>query len=67
MEQGAKRTQLQVMSQKAQFFEPVVDVLKKDSIVKRQPGKSSPKASRRAEHRQDLPVSRHQSSGLLQA
>lgn len=38
--------QLQVMSQKAQFFEAVVDVLKKDygvSIVKKRPGKSSRK------------------------
>lgn len=36
--------QLQVMSQKAQFFEAVVDVLKNDygvSIVKKRPGKSS--------------------------
>ena len=39
--------QLQVMSQKAQFFEAVVDVLKNDygvSIVKKRPGKSSRKA-----------------------
>ncbi len=39
--------QLQVMSQKAQFFESVVDVLEKDygvSIVKKRPGKSSRKA-----------------------
>ena len=38
--------QLQFMSQKAQFFEAVVDVLKKDygvSIVKKRPGKSSRK------------------------
>ena len=38
--------QLQVMSQKAQFFEAVVDVLKNDygvSIVKKRPGKSSRK------------------------
>ncbi len=38
--------QLQLMSQKAQFFEAVVDVLKKDygvSIVKKRPGKSSRK------------------------
>lgn len=38
--------QLQFMSQKAQFFESVVDVLKKDygvSIVKKRPGKSSRK------------------------
>lgn len=38
---------LQVMSQKDQFFESVVDVLKKDygiTIVKKQPGKSSRKA-----------------------
>lgn len=38
--------QLQFMSQKAQFFETVVDVLKKDygvSIVKKRPGKSSRK------------------------
>ena len=36
--------QLALMSQKAQFFEAVVDVLKNDygvSIVKRRPGKSS--------------------------
>lgn len=35
--------QLQIMSQKAQFFEAVVEVLKKDygvSIVKKRPGKS---------------------------
>ena len=35
--------QLPFMSQKAQFFEAVVDVLKKDygvSIVKKRPGKS---------------------------
>ncbi len=39
--------QLQLMSQKAQFFEAVVDVLKKDygvSIVKKRPGKSSRKS-----------------------
>ncbi len=39
--------QLQVMSQKAQFFEAVVDVLKNDygvSIVKKRPGKSSRKS-----------------------
>lgn len=39
--------QLQFMSQKAQFFEAVVDVLKKDygvSIVKKRPGKSSRKS-----------------------
>lgn len=39
--------QLQVMSQKAQFFESVVDVLKKDygvSIVKKRSGKFSRKA-----------------------
>jgi len=39
--------QLQVMSQKARFFESVVDVLKKDygvSIVKKRSGKSSRKA-----------------------
>lgn len=38
--------QLQLMSQKAQFFESVVEVLQKDygvSIVKKQPGKSSRK------------------------
>jgi len=38
--------QLQFMSQKVQFFEAVVDVLKKDygvSIVKKRPGKSSRK------------------------
>lgn len=38
--------QLQFMSQKAQFFEAVVDVLKKDygvSIVKKRPSKSSRK------------------------
>lgn len=38
--------QLQFMSQKAQFFEAVVDVLEKDygvSIVKKRPGKSSRK------------------------
>lgn len=38
--------QLQFMSQKAQFFEAVVDVLKEDygvSIVKKRPGKSSRK------------------------
>ena len=38
--------QLEVMSQKAQFFEAVVDVLKNDygvSIVKKRPGKSSRK------------------------
>lgn len=38
--------QLQVISQKAQFFEAVVDVLKNDygvSIVKKRPGKSSRK------------------------
>ncbi len=36
--------QLALMSQKAQFFEAVVDVLKNDygvSIVKKRPGKSS--------------------------
>ncbi len=36
--------QLQLMSQKAQFFEAVVEVLKNDygvSIVKKRPGKSS--------------------------
>lgn len=36
--------QLQFMSQKAQFFEAVVDVLKKAygvSIIKKRPGKSS--------------------------
>jgi len=39
--------QLQVMSQKAQFFEAVVEVLKNDygvSIVKKRPGKSSRKS-----------------------
>jgi hypothetical protein len=39
--------QLQVMRQKAQFFESVVDVLKNDygvSIVKKRPGKSSRKS-----------------------
>jgi len=39
--------QLEVMSQKAQFFEAVVDVLKNDygvSIVKKRPGKSSRKS-----------------------
>lgn len=38
--------QLEVMSQKAQFFEAVVDVLKNDygvSIIKKRPGKSSRK------------------------
>lgn len=38
--------QLEVMSQKAQFFEAVVDVLKNDygvSVVKKRPGKSSRK------------------------
>ena len=38
--------QLQIMSQKAQFFEAVVNVLEKDygvSIVKKRPGKSSRK------------------------
>jgi hypothetical protein len=38
--------QFQVMSQKAQFFEAVVDALKKDygvSIVKKRTGKSSRK------------------------
>ena len=41
-----REQQLQFMSQKAQFFEAVVDVLKKDygvSIVKKRPGKSSRK------------------------
>ncbi|BCA29868.1 hypothetical protein [Metapseudomonas otitidis] len=39
--------QLEVMSQKAQFFEAVVTVLKNDygvSVVKKRPGKSSRKA-----------------------
>ena len=38
--------QLEVMSQKAQFFEAVVNVLKNDygvSVVKKRPGKSSRK------------------------
>ncbi|MCY1526578.1 hypothetical protein D9M68_616110 [compost metagenome] len=38
--------QLELANQKAQFFEAVVDVLKNDygvSIVKKRPGKSSPK------------------------
>ena len=38
--------QLEVMSQKAQFFEAVVTVLKNDygvSVVKKRPGKSSRK------------------------
>ena len=42
----ALEQQLQIMSQKAQFFEAVVNVLEKDygvSIVKKRPGKSSRK------------------------
>lgn len=38
--------QLALSNQKAQFFEAVVDVLKNDyglSVVKKRPGKSSPK------------------------
>lgn len=42
--------QLEVMSQKAQFFEAVVTVLKNDygvSVVKKRPGKSSRKGKSR--------------------
>ena len=62
--------QLQFMSQKAQFFEAVVDVLKKDygvSIVKKRPGKLLARANPRADRCQGLPVSLHQPPGLLQA
>ncbi len=45
------------MSQKAQFFEAVVDVLKNDygvSIVKSDPADPLAAASRQADHRQGL-------------
>lgn len=49
--------QLVQMSQKAQFFEAVVDVLKNDygvSIVKSDPADPLAAASRQADHRQGL-------------
>lgn len=61
--------QLELMSQKAQFFETVVDVLKNDygvSVVKSDPASPHARSSRRTEHCQGLSVSRHQSTGLLQ-
>ena len=46
-EQRIKELEQRVMSQKAQFFEAMVDVLKNDygvSIIKKRPGKSSRKS-----------------------
>tara|TARA_R110000868_G_scaffold202233_1_gene449816 strand:+ start:208 stop:492 length:285 start_codon:yes stop_codon:yes gene_type:complete len=57
-------------NQKAQFFEAVVTVLKDDygvSIVKKRPGKSSPRANRRPEQSQGLPVYGRFAPGALQA
>lgn len=61
--------QLALMSQQAQFFEAVVDVLKNDygvSIVKSDPASPLAAACRPADHRHGLPVYGDKPSGLLQ-
>lgn len=62
--------QLELMSQKDQFFETVVDVLKNDygvSVVKSDPASPLARSSRRTEHCQGLSVSWHEPTGLPQA